>query len=75
MPTIKRPTDLPESLRNFDLMPNTAWVRLPVVCGLYSCSPATVWRRVQEGIIPNPKKLGPRHTAWNVGQLRQALSL
>lgn len=64
---------IPDALRNFDLMPNSAWVRLPVVCGLYGCSPATVWRRVKAGLIPTPENLGPRHTAWNVGKLRQSL--
>jgi predicted DNA-binding transcriptional regulator AlpA len=41
---------------------------------LYACSAATVWRRVKEGKIPKPKKFGEKLTAWNVGELRRALS-
>lgn len=68
------PAAIPDSLVNFDLLPNTALVRLPVVCGLYACSPATTWRRVKSGLIPQPVKLGGRITAWRVGDLRQALA-
>lgn len=60
-------------LANFDQLPDAAHVREPVVCGLYACSPATVWRRVRDGSIPAPRKLSGRVTAWNVGELRQAL--
>ena len=65
---------IPDALRNFDLLPNSANVRQKVVEGLFSCSPATVWRNVKKGIIPAPKKLSERVTAWNVGQLRAALA-
>lgn len=63
------------AIAGFDSAPNSAHVRLPVVCALLDCSPATVWRRVQEGLIPAPKKFGPRHSAWNIGQLRASLGL
>lgn len=62
-----------EETRLFDSAPDSAYVRIYVVCKLFACSPATVWRRVQDGKIPEPKRFGPRHTAWNVGKLRQAL--
>ena len=60
---------------NFDWLPNSAYVRLPVVKTLFACSPATVWRRVNSGHIPKPKKLSLRVTCWNVGELRQALGV
>lgn len=66
---------VPDALKNFDSLPDSANVRQPVVEGLYGCSSATVWRRVNDGLIPAPRKLGPRHTAWNVGELRRALGL
>lgn len=65
--------DIPEALRNFDALPNSANVRLPVVQALYCCSHATVWRGVKSGRIPAPRKLSERVTAWNVGELRLAL--
>ena len=65
---------IPDALKNFDSLPDSANVRQPVVEGLYGCSSATVWRNVKKGIIPAPRKLSERVTAWNVGQLRAVLS-
>ncbi len=65
---------IPDALNNFDSLPDSANVRQPVVEGLYGCSSATVWRNVKKGIIPAPKKLSERVTAWNVGDLRKALA-
>jgi predicted DNA-binding transcriptional regulator AlpA len=61
------------SLEYFDSLPDAAHVRLPVVVALFACSPATAWRRVRNGSIPEPRKYSPRVTAWNVGDLRRAL--
>ena len=63
-----------DALRNFDSLPDSAYVRLPVVAALFACSVATIWRRVKTGDMPAPRKFGPKHSAWNVGQLRFALS-
>lgn len=65
---------IPEALKHFDSLPDSANVRQPVVEGLYGCSSATVWRNVKKGIIPAPKKLSERVTGWNVGDLRKALA-
>ena len=65
---------LPESLRNFDALPDSANVRQPTVEGLYSVSSATIWRRVKAGTIPKPRKQSERVTSWNVGELREALA-
>lgn len=64
---------IPASLRNFDDLPDSANVRLPVVAALFACSSVTVWRRVKAGTLPAPRKLGERVTAWNVGELRKVL--
>jgi prophage regulatory protein len=63
-----------EALGLFEAMPENAYVRLPVVCALFSCSPATVWRRVKSGGIPKPYMLSARMTAWRVGELRTAMN-
>ena len=65
---------IPEALANFDQMPNSASIRLPVMIGLYGVSAATIWRGVKNGTIPKPSKLTKRTTAWNVGLVREALS-
>jgi len=61
-------------LQNFEFLPDSAFVRLPVTQGLFACSPATIWRGVKAGWVPEPYKLSPRTTAWNVGDLRRSLA-
>ena len=65
---------IPDALRHFDSLPDSASVRLPVVAALVGCSTATVWRMVKRGTLPAPRKLLERVTAWNVGDLRKALA-
>lgn len=65
---------IPSQLTNYDLLPDAAHVRQPVVAALYGCSPATIWRGVKAGRIPAPVKLSPKVSAWNVGALRRAMS-
>jgi predicted DNA-binding transcriptional regulator AlpA len=64
---------IPAALANFDSLPDSAHVRLPVVAAWRSSSPATVWRHVKAGLLPAPVKLGPNTTAWRVGDLRRAM--
>lgn len=63
-----------EALKSFDTLPNAAFVRAPVVAALRGCHVNTVWRHAKSGLLPEPKKLGPQVTAWNVGELRLSLN-
>lgn len=63
-----------QTLKNFDDLPASAFVPLAVVCSLFSCSPATVWRRVRQGQLVAPYRIGPRTTRWLVRELRESLS-
>lgn len=74
MTTRTAPSAIPDALKNFDSLPDSANVRLPVVAALRGCSTATVWRDVKRGLLPAPRKLSERVTAWNVGQLRRCLA-
>lgn len=65
---------IPEALANFDKLPDSAYIRLPVMKGLYGVSAASIWRGVKNLTIPKPSKLTERTTAWNVGQVRAALA-
>lgn len=65
---------IPEALANFDKLPDSAYIRLPVMKGLYGVSSASIWRGVKNLTIPKPSKLTERTTAWNVGQVRAALA-
>lgn len=65
---------IPEALANFDQLPDSAYIRLPVMKGLYGVSAASIWRGVKKLTIPSPVKLTERTTAWNVGLVRAALA-
>lgn len=65
---------IPDALKNFDSLPDSANVRLPIVAALNGCSVATVWRMVKRGSLPAPRKLSKRVTAWNVGELRDSMA-
>jgi predicted DNA-binding transcriptional regulator AlpA len=69
-----RSSDLsvPKSLASFDQLPDAAHVDVRTVAGLFGCSVPTVWRRIKEGKLPVPRKIGAL-TRWNVGVLRAAL--
>lgn len=65
--------EIPASIASFDLLPASAFVRLPTVCALFGVSPATAWRWSESGKLPRPRKIGERVTGFNVGELRAAL--
>ena len=65
---------VPDALKNFDSLPDSAHVRQPVVEALFCCSSPTVWRRVKNFSLPAPRKLSPGVTGWNVGELRRVLA-
>jgi predicted DNA-binding transcriptional regulator AlpA len=62
-----------KAIKGFDALPDSAGVRLPVVCAVLGCSPATVWRHVRIGLLPAPRKVSPKVTTWPVGALRAIL--
>ena len=74
MPHPSSPSAIPDSLRNFRVLPPEAFVRLPTVKALLGCSDSTVWRMVSRGDLPAPRKISARVTAWQVGALRETLA-
>lgn len=65
---------VPEALKNFDSLPDSANVRAPVVAALFGVSAATVWRKAKDGKLPAPRRISDRVTVWNVGELRASLN-
>ena len=61
---------IPAALAQFDSLPASAHVRLPIVAAWRGVSAPTIWRWVKSGRLPAPVKLGPNTTAWRVGDLR-----
>lgn len=68
------PKSIPDALAQFDQLPDSAYIRLPIVARLYGVSPATIWRCCKSGSIPKPTKLSERCTAWSVGSIRASLA-
>lgn len=62
-----------QTIADFDNLPDSAFVSIATVCILQDCSPATAWRQVRTGLLPEPRKFGARMTRFNVGQLRKFL--
>lgn len=67
-------SSIPDALANFSSMPDEAFIRLPVMVGLYGISAASIWRGVKKSSIPAPVRLTERTTAWNVGVVRASLA-
>ena len=61
------------ALRDFDYLPNSQQVRLPVVKALLGISSATVWRMIKAKQL-RAHKLTKRTTTFNVGELRALLN-
>ncbi len=72
MSTAKKPKH-PFQVTVFDKLPDSAWVRKHTVMALFGVSDTTVWRWSKEGRLPKPTQIGPRTTAWKVGELRKFL--
>jgi predicted DNA-binding transcriptional regulator AlpA len=70
----KLPKAIPDALANFDQLPDSAYIRLPVMVGLFGISSASIWRGVKNQSIPKPVKLTERTTAWSVRLVREALA-
>lgn len=56
-------------LQQFDKLPASACVRLPVVRAVTGCSAATIWRMAKDGRLTT-RKLGAKTTGFTVGSIR-----
>lgn len=57
-----------------DLLPETGFVRLPVVLKVIPVGKSSWWAGVKKGHYPAPVKLGPRTTAWRAQDIRDLVS-
>ena len=62
-----------QALQDFDRLPDSASVRLPVVAALHGVSTVTIWRWSAAGRLPSPTRKGGV-TTWNVGALRRVMA-
>ena len=64
-----------EAIQGFDNLPDSAGVRIAVVCALTGFSRASVWRHSRPGgLLPGPVKVSEKVTVWPVGALRRVLA-
>ena len=68
-------TRLPSGAENIERLPASARVDLPVLQALTSKSRATIYRWIDQGILPRPIKTRGTQNAWNVGEVRAALGI
>lgn len=61
------------ALKDADLYPNSAMVRLPVVKGLLGVSGATVWRMVKANKL-KAYKITERTTTFSLGEIRALIA-
>lgn len=71
---MKNPSAISQvNFAEFDHLPAGALVDLHVVRRLLSISRPTIYRHLEKGIIPAPRKIGGR-ILWRVGDLREFLA-
>ena len=66
---------IPSGAENIERLPASARVDLPVLQALTSKSRATIYRWIDQGILPRPIKTRGTQNAWNVGEIRAALGI
>jgi predicted DNA-binding transcriptional regulator AlpA len=64
---------LPDALAAFDILPDSAFIRVQTVARLLDCAVPTVWRRSAAGLLPPPYRFG-HSTRWKVGEIRHVLA-
>lgn len=65
---------LPSAAEHFDRLPDSACVDIAVLKGVTGKSRSTLYRWIDKGILPKPRKLGLTNNVWLAGEIRRALS-
>lgn len=66
---------LPYTVENFDKLPDSACIDIAVLRAITGKSRATLYRWIDKGILPKPRKLGlTSNNVWSAGDIRRALS-
>jgi len=54
-------------------LPQTGFVRLPVILKIFPIGKSTWWQGVKDGKYPKPVKLSDRITAWKVEDIKSLI--
>lgn len=66
---------LPDSARHFDALPDSARIDIAALVAVTGKSRATVYRWIDLGYLPKPRKFAGTQNTWIVGEVRRALSV
>ena len=67
--------DIPETLKHFDELPDSAAVDIEIVAALTGAgSRVTVYRWIKNGRLPKGHLAGPNSRRWTVGEIRAAMA-
>jgi prophage regulatory protein len=55
-------------------LPETGFIRLPQVLGIFPVSKSTWWQGIKDGLYPKPVKLAARVSAWRVEDIRMLIA-
>ena len=61
------------TLEKFDSLPDSARIGIGTLCAVSGRSRATVYRWIDKGILPKPRKFAGTQNTWAVGEVRTAL--
>ena len=53
-----------------NILPETGFVRLPIILEIFPIGKSTWWQGVKDGKFPKPVKLGLRTTAWKAKDIK-----
>lgn len=66
---------LPSTVEHFDQLPDSACIDIAALRAITGKSRATLYRWIEKGILPKPRKLGlTSNNVWAAGDIRRALS-
>lgn len=65
---------IPYVVEYFDRVSDSTHVDIAALKAITGKSRATLYRWIDKGLLPKPRKLGPTHNFWTAGEIRRALS-
>lgn len=65
---------VPSTARNLDSLPDSALIDIATVLAVTSKSRATIYRWIDRGHFPTPRKIGNSQNLWSVGDIRRVLA-
>lgn len=66
---------IPAAAQNFDRLADSARLDLADLMAITSKSRATIYRWIELGVLPKPRKSEGTQNSWIVGEVRRALSV